>query len=140
MNLLYANSSRICQGLPLALPARPSYTALPFLVIKSKDDPISRAANLHILCQRRPGSETTNPYLHYENAFHITFYEMLPRDSPNGLIEVSRQRKLKIGYLYGKPDKNSSNTTGKANGPAFRESSFTVHVGSRPQIKELITN
>lgn len=94
--------------------------------MNSKDDPISRAANLHILCQRRPSSEATNPYLNIDNAFHITFYEMLPRDSPSGLIEVSRQKKLKIGYLYGKSDKNSSNTTEKNNRPVFRESSFTV--------------
>ncbi|PON30529.1 hypothetical protein TGAM01_v200969 [Trichoderma gamsii] len=50
----------------------------------------------------------------------------MKRIIPSGLIEVSRQKKLKIGYLYGKSDKNSSNTTGKNNGPVFRESSFTI--------------
>lgn len=130
--------SRVCQGLPLVLPARPGYIAFPFLVMDSKDDPISRAANLHILCQRRPGSEATNPYLNSDNAFHITFYEMLPRDSPSGLIEVSRQKKLKIGSLYGKFDQNSSNTNRKNNGPAFRESSFTA--GSCLQANQFDTN
>ncbi|KAL6890714.1 hypothetical protein GGI43DRAFT_216127 [Trichoderma evansii] len=39
---------------------------------------------------------------------------------------MSRQRDLKIGYLYGKPDRNSGNNSGKSNGPPFRESSFTI--------------
>lgn len=91
---------------------------------------MSIAINRHISCQRKSGSESKNPYSSFDYAFHITFYEMLPRDTPSGLIELSRQRNLKIGHLYGKPDRNSSNTNGNNNGPAFRESSLTV--GSRP--------
>lgn len=134
MDSLYADSSRIYQGLPLILPATPSYRALPFLVTGNNDSPMSIAISRHMLCQRKTSNDATNPYLNIDDGFHITFYEMLPRDSPSGLIEVSRQKKLKIGYLYGKPGRNSSNSNGKKNGPAFRESSFTV--GSRLYIKD----
>ena len=73
------------------------------------------------------GSDLTNPYSNPHTAFHITFYERVAGLNLDGLIKRSRERKLKIGRLYGRQKKDGDKNVDR-NGYrlAFRQSSFTV--------------
>lgn len=102
--------------------------SLPFLHISTENDPINLATDLHLSGKRRTGNEVVNPYKNIRNAFHITFYERLTESNPGDLIKLSRDRGLKIGYLYNKPGKDTGNGSyGNDDDLAFRESSFTVY-------------
>jgi hypothetical protein len=107
--------------------------SFPFLAFDDENDPINMATDTHLLCERRGGSKSTNPYSNPYIAFYITFYKRLtdPNLDLGRLTEESRKRDLRIGRLYNKPRKNSNeNGNGEGNGNrdklAFRQSSFTV--------------
>lgn len=85
-------------------------------------DPLKLATDLHLLGERKGGSETTNSYSNAHSAFHITFYETLKGRNRPGLAAASRRAKLKIGRLYDKPGSFNKNNDFLA----FRQSSFTV--------------
>lgn len=44
---------------------------------------------MHLSCERRGGEDTTNPYRNRQNAFHITFYEMVPTFNAQHDLEQS---------------------------------------------------
>jgi len=120
---------RLCEGLPLATNKKDT-ESFPFLVFDDRNEPINMATNIHLSCERRGGSELSNPYSNPDIAFHITFYERLTKenlgltaeDLPR-LIKESRTRDLKVGHLYSKqPEDNNK----KLDELAFRQSSFTV--------------
>ena len=110
----------------------------PFLFFDENDDPIKMATDLHLRCERRGGSELTNPYSNLYNAFHITFYERIDRH--DDLAELERcvgelkrrlaekdptdltKKGLNIGKLYTK----SGQVDRASEIPKFREASFTV--------------
>jgi hypothetical protein len=125
---------RFCQGLSLVALARITEQSFPFLVFNDKTDPINMATSIHLSCERRGGSESTNPYSNPHTAFHITFYERLTEENLEGftasdlgsLIKESRERGLRIGLLYGRPRQDEKNSDGDKDELAFRQSSFTV--------------
>jgi hypothetical protein len=118
---------RLCQGLSLLSPARIRERVFPFLTFDENNDPINMATNIHLSSERMGGSDLTNPYSNPHTAFHITFYERVAGLNLDGLIKRSRDRKLKIGRLYGRQKKDGDkNIDGNGYRLAFRQSSFTV--------------
>jgi hypothetical protein len=110
----------------------------PFLVFDEDNGPIKMATDLHLRCERRGGSESTNPYSNLYNAFHITFYERVEEhfkvaelekcvgELKKRLIEKDPKEMAKKGLDIGKLYTKSSQSVGTSETRKFRESSFTV--------------
>ncbi|KAF7535560.1 hypothetical protein G7054_g5267 [Neopestalotiopsis clavispora] len=131
-----------CQGLPFASQDVGEDRNFPFLVYDRElwGDPIRRATNLHLSNGRIGGSKNTNPYSDPHSPFHVSFFEKLTEEYELGepwmsvkeTIEASRKKNLKIGYLYGRPQKGGNNSEDNQNLRAFRKSSFTMVATSSP--------
>lgn len=118
----------ICQGLSLASPAAKERHCFPFLTFPAKDDPVRKAADIHLSCEPRGGSESVNPYSSPQTAFHVTFFERLPQTVTSRLYDAMSGRKdLKVGHLYSKSNGNTGSGGGeKSSAFALLRSSFTV--------------
>lgn len=141
---------RQIRGLPLALVnTNDPYFPFAFRRQECQGCPIANAINIHLSCERRGGRNVANPYSNPLNAFHITFYEMIPavnathdveiditnadererrsQRATEALLRVSERQGLKIGHLYEKPHPEAGHEgVSSPISRAFRLSAFTV--------------
>jgi hypothetical protein len=119
------SSNRFCEGLSLVhfIAQDQALAPLPYLSLIGMNDGFKRAMDLHLECSRQEGSELANPYLKVSTGFHITFYEVLPKEYPLNSYEKWEKRETwKVGYLHEK-----SGDLGTKD-PLFRQSAFTVRL------------